>query len=244
MTNRNRSIWTLILTGATKERLEWAKWSTEQMRSQQRIKNVDIRVLILNEHPHSKVLSETEPHYREIRIDRSLPHLTTLGQVRNYGLSLIPSGDYIYIADDDDYRHPSLLLKMFTHWSSIDPSACMVQITRRLNFNMLTKACWQSVDTRGLVHFLGCIDRLRQKGFKYNHVDSLEDLTIHPLTNRLLYLDNEPWLYVRYTHSSNTSLYVDKFQDRAQLINGAYTERDVTDESWKQYCDLNQPPSA
>ena len=227
---RQRTIWSIMLTGASKERLSFARWSVKQWRQLSPVPRYAMRLLILNEAQREQVLEDGEggDSIVEIRVDRRLPHLSSLGAVRNHALSLIPSGDLVYVWDDDDYHAPEIILTMLAHWKKTSPSACMIQLGNRLNLNMVTQAGWASTDTRGLVHFLGSIDRLRQLGFQYDLLNSLEDLPIHTLPNRLLWADNPPELYVRYTHQSNASVYVKKSQKGPELSVGPYVEKAIS----------------
>lgn len=229
-------IWAILLTGATEMRIRCARQSLKQLNAMESPgDDIDLNLLVINQHPTLPVLAEKSRSNRaiEVKVDRTLPHLKTLGQLRNFALSLIPPGHKVFIFDDDDYRHPSLLKTMWETWQR-QPTACMVQMKNRLNYNMRTKAAWLSANQRGMVHFMGCIDALRAQNFMYKDVDSLEDLTVYDLKNRLL-LDNDPTMYVRYTHDSNASIWVDPNQKEPQITEGDYTESSAN-QTLLEYC--------
>ena len=236
-------IWAILLTGATETRIRCARESLSQLNAMEApAADVHLHLLIMNEHQYLKVIAEESRSKKavEVKVNRRLPHLRTLGQLRNFALSLIPPGHKIFVFDDDDYRHPLLLKNMWETWQK-QPSACMVQIKNRLNYNIRTNSSWISSNKRGMVHFLGCIDALRAQRFMYKEVNSLEDLTIYDLKNRLL-LENDPSMYVRYTHSSNASIWVDQKQKTPQLTEGHYTES-PSNENLTKYCAERAPLS-
>ena len=236
------TIWAIMLTGKSGERIQSAKNSLRQMHEMKAAgRGIQYKTLILNQHDSLKVIEGNDEYVREVHIDRNLPHLSTLGGIRNYGLSLIPNGDYIYILDDDDYHHPELLDTLWKVMSGERKRPSMVQLKNRLNFNLTTQGCWQSSHRQGLVHFLGSIDALRAQHFQYHDTNTLEDLSIYAMNDRLL-LDNDPKLYVRYTHGDNASVWVDQKQTNAQLNTGLYSESTIEEESvTKEYCIRNCP---
>lgn len=243
---RRPFLWAIMPTGATKERVQLAQWALQHFRNMESPSlNMKAKLLILNEHPTENVVRDTtaSDDVIEIPVNRHLPHLKTLGQVRNYGLSLIPSGDFIYIFDDDDYHHPTLFKEMYNVWqSAATRTTCMVQLKHRLNHNLLNGKTWASRDERGLVHFFGSIDRLRAIGFQYDSKNCLEDLCIHRLSSseKCLFEQNNPSLYIRYTHDANTSIFVNPSQTTALLDKGPYQEYYI-DDKVTMYCESVQP---
>lgn len=239
------TIWAIMLTGGSDARIMSARNSLKQLHAMVPAgKGVQYATLILNQHDTLKVLDGSNcQNAREVHIDRRLPHLRTLGSVRNFGLTLIPNGDFIYVFDDDDYRHPDLLHTMWETMQSESKRPTMIQITNRLNYNLATGGCWQSTHRHGLVHFLGSIDELRAQKFAYNDTDTLEDISIYALHNRLLF-DNEAAHYVRYTHGQNASVWVNPRQKEAQLNTGLYVETALKpdeEKELKEYCIKNCP---
>lgn len=218
------TIYCLMITGRTKSRIEWAKLAVNNFREQTYPYK---KLIIINENADGYMVTNgKEPHISEYQVSREVH--PTLGDFRNYSLSLVPSGAYIYIFDDDDYRSPELLEYFM---SNVKDGDTMVQIKSRINYNTLTRASWISHNKRGLHHFFASIDKLRKVGFQYLKRNEREDENVHSYSNRHL-LENEPRLYCRFTHNENTSVYVNKKQKEALATTmGNYMEFPMDDSS-------------
>lgn len=217
-------------TGGSDLRIRWAQLSVSWFH-QQTYENKHL--LILNSHPTLHVVppngtsgdvKEKEANVIEIKVNRKYPHLTTLGDVRNFSLSLVPKDAFVYIWDDDDYHHPDLLRRLAERLSQTGKAT--VFLKNRINYNLATNALWLSSDKRGLVHFMADINKLRTEKFAYLSLNSAEDQPVHLISEKEV-IDNNPSLYIRFTHHENTSLYVNKSQKGPIVNSGPYTESDI-----------------
>lgn len=210
----------LLVTGKDDQRIVWARNQVQDFILNQNILGQK-HILIANEHPKLSVCQDqTENRIKqnvtEIKINNRFE--TTLGAIRNKLLDLVPQNAFVFILDDDDHIHPTILQEMFLYWKSQDETTALIQLGTRLNHNISTCSSWQSKVPSGFVHFLADINLLRSVNFRYLEKDAMEDLSLYQLpvgSVRTVWKDNPANLYVRYIHKNNTSLYVDPLQQEA-----------------------------
>jgi hypothetical protein len=160
-------------------------------------------LLIIN---HGTYSLEAAPNVTEIRITKD--EHTTLGDIRNFALEKLPLGSLWAVWDDDDYRRPDYLSKLYT-WL-VNSGAALVTYTSRLEYNQNTGLIWQSDIPWGSVHILA----QRVPNVRYLARDTMEDVDLvndyRTRGYRVLVKRNyqDPSIYVRLVHGTNTSLYV------------------------------------
>jgi hypothetical protein len=218
-----------MITGKDQQRIEFAKQSVKNFQEQ----TYPNKKLIIINHNSQKIIQSHDPETNQniTEIYKSKNN-TTLGQLRNYALDLVPDGALFTTWDDDDYRIPSYLSQLYS--KLVENNADLVTFTRRTEFNSINKYVWTiSLDT-GFVTILARKDS--KNNIKYLDKDSMEDVDI--LTDYRKYhhkiytwANNEPDIYIRTVHGNNTSLYVNKTKANISEydVNNAYNEYEVSD---------------
>ena len=161
-------------------------------------------LLILNNGSSTLVDHENMYNVTEIKVDKGN---MTLGDLRNMAFEFVPYNGLFCVWDDDDYRSLNFLETLYNEMSKTGSDAVCFQ--QRLEYNIATDFAWRTFLRKGFVHVLARKDyRIR-----YLSKDSMED--IHLLDHmRGVYkvsvmTNNDPRMYVRLVHGSNTSEYVD-----------------------------------
>lgn len=158
----------------------------------------------------------------------------SLGDLRNIALELVPMGALWTTWDDDDWRGPDYLYKLNSIMES--QQADIVFLKNRLEYNLNNGFSYRSEFQQAKMPFF-----LAKKitGFQYLNRDSLEDVNVaadYKRRGKKIYLwNNDPKLYLRNIHNTNSSVYVDN--DKRRVLNYAttshYHEFDVTKEEQK-----------
>ncbi len=209
-----KPIYAMMVTGKDAQRIEWAQKQLQFYFEKMNYPDDYKHILIASEHSSLSVKraqDESRKNVIELRIaNRSQ---TTLGDIRNRLLALVPTGSYCFVLDDDDYLDPDWLKQMLHHWPN--NNTALIQFNSRLNHNIITQSSWQSHIPSGFVHFLGDIDALRAIQFQYLSENTMEDIMIHDLQigqQRHIWSNEDPSVYIRYVHNNNTSVFVDRHQ--------------------------------
>lgn len=222
-----KTIYCLMVTS----RLEWARIAVRNFLDQDYPYK---KLIIINHNLKANVLfgkvSPVNPNIQEYMVSKKGK---TLGDLRNISLRYVPTGSFFYTWDDDDERHSTMLSTLMN--AAILNNATYVLTKNRLNYNCVTNALWRSKDVRGMKPLFGYKSGTTDD-FKYLRKDTLEDLPVNDLTKKkgTILLDNDPKLYVRFTHGNNTSPFVHKNQKMAVLNVGPYVESVATVED-KEY---------
>lgn len=193
----------IMITGGDPAREKYVKLSIQNFREQS---HKDKHLVIINHGPES-MSSDIMMMYNvtEINIDKTKN--TTLGDLRNLAFEYVPYNGLFCVWDDDDYRSPDFLKIMYRAMRSNAASA--VCFTRRLEYNLNNGFGWETFWNAGFVHVLA----RKYYAIKYESKDTMEDLrllqTMRSVYNVHTISDNDPRMYVRLIHRTNTSLYVD-----------------------------------
>jgi hypothetical protein len=147
---------------------------------------------------------------------------TSLGTLRNIALSCVPVGHIWTTWDDDDYRSNNYLLTLYRNL--IKNNATTICFTHRTQCNINTNYVWTEYVKHGFVFMLSI--KKENDIDLYADKDTMEDLELKKnlLKNKHIIhtLDfNDPLIYIRMVHNSNTSLYVNK---NKSSIKSAYGE--------------------
>lgn len=228
------TIYCLMVTGLP-ERLEWARIAVRNFLKQDYPYK---KLIIINHNLKANVFFRTAgrspPNIDEYIVSKKGK---TLGDLRNISLQYVPAGSFFYIWDDDDERHPTMLTVLMN--AAILNNAKYVLTKNRLNFNCVTNSLWRSTDVRGMYPLFGYKSGKPSEDFSYLKKDTMEDSPVNELSKKkgTVLLDNDPRLYVRFTHGNNTSPFVKKNQTMATLNMGPYIES-VATESDKEYIEI------
>lgn len=198
----NELITCIMITGGYSDRKHFIKLSIDNFR-EQTYKNKHL--VILN---HGDRLDhDLDKMYNVTEINTTKDN-QTLGDLRNMAFDYVPFNGIFCVWDDDDYRSVSFLKVLYTAMKRNGASA--VCFTNRLEYNMNNMFAWETYWESGFVHVLA----KKHYMIKYDSLDSMED--VHLLARmRDLYIvhtmsHNDPRMYVRLIHTTNTSLYVDR----------------------------------
>lgn len=205
----------IMITGKDEKRLQYARKSINNF-LEQTYKN---KLLVIINHHKKRVSHDIiSKHVFEFHVDKD--DSMTLGDLRNIALQLVPHNASWTTWDDDDYRQPTYLeyLASFKKYDNI------VAISQRIDYNSNNDMSWVCHKFDGFVLFLAPFDNR----LKYMSRDSLEDINIlehaKDLGYKIKVVRNNPCIYVRLIHTTNTSLYVKPM--RHYLVKGPnYSER-------------------
>lgn len=178
------------------------------------------KLLIINH--GNKKLNIVDNNIFEININNKF---MTLGDIRNYALTLIPYNCLWTTWDDDDWRINTYLELLYNELKDND----IIFIKNRLDYNLNNNFCYESNFKFGMPFFLS----KKIEKIQYLQLNSLEDENIYndykKNNKKIKLLNNDPKIYIRIIHINNTSLYVDKNRDN--IINyvkeSKYTEKNV-----------------
>jgi hypothetical protein len=191
-----------MITGGDTTRTKLVKLSIDNFREQTH-KNAHLVIMNHGDTPIPSI--ELMYNVTEIRITK---RKQTLGDLRNMAFEYVPYNGLFCVWDDDDYRSPSFLGLLYTAMKRNGANA--VCFTNRLEYNMNNMFAWETYWAQGFVHVLA---RKHYK-IRYDNVDSMEDVHLldrmRDAYNVFTIANNDPRIYVRLIHKTNTSLYVDK----------------------------------
>lgn len=218
------TIYGMMITGKSPCRYQLALKSIENFFEQS---YTNKHLMIIN-HGNQKLNINNNENITEIIIDKKS---TSLGNLRNLCLYLIPDNHYWTLWDDDDYRSTNYLEYLYNNLKT--NNADTVLFTKRLEYNYNNDYVWESQLKTGYVTLLSL--KKPNQLVKYLDKDSMEDLNlIKDLRNNghkiHIIKDNDPKIYIRLVHTDNTSLYVNKnkqniHQNTSQ--NSIFTETNV-----------------
>lgn len=220
----NPPVYCLLVTGKDSQRLEFARKVAIPNFNQQTYPN---KFMIIVNHIDSreKVLTKSQRNIHEVLINKQN---FTLGDLRNYSMELVPLGALFYTFDDDDTRHPKYLEIMVNALVKEKAIACFMK--NRMEYNIKNGYTFKSHFKYGNTHVL-CykIDRLR-----FMDLDTLEDVRLQDdlasFHKKYVALDNDPRMYIRIIHGSNTSPFATTDRETIRRPNrfSGYSESEAT----------------
>lgn len=191
-------VYCLMITGHSVDRRSFAMKSIQNF-FEQSYKNKHL--LIINQ---SKIpLLQTD--YKSVLEVYVNNKNTSLGELRNISLQLVPPNAIWTTWDDDDYRDQTYVETMIHEF--IEKKCDFLMFQNRLEYNLKNDFAFKLTLKSGLMTFFA----RSNPNLIYDHVSTSEDKVIknYALKNLNVYLyDNNPFLYVRAIHNSNTSKYV------------------------------------
>jgi hypothetical protein len=237
-TKRLPTIYGIMITGKDDDRIAMAAVSCRNFFEQDYVGNK--RLIIIN-HNSAKVGTQ-DKDVLQIHVDRKK---NSLGAMRNIALELIPTNALWTTWDDDDYRSPDYLSKLYKCLvSKVNASAST--FINRYEFNLNTNSAWRMTLKSGFVTML-C---KKIPGYYYLNKDSLEDVNLKSFYAQrgsgIAVYNNKPneVMYIRLVHNNNTSLYVvpNKVAPALALAgsNADYSESSITEHEKEHISQLMQ----
>lgn len=217
-------IYCLMMTGKDASRYQLAQFSIDNFSSQ----TYPVKKLIIVNHGNKRLTNiDTPPeNVFEFMVDKTNK---TLGDLRNIALQMVALNSLWTTWDDDDYRDPDYLSTLAQERTK--QGVDVLCLTKRIDYNDNNGFSFVAHRLDGFVLFLAPQDSRT----KYLSKDSMEDMQIISDYKQLGYtvgtIDNDPLMYVRLIHRTNTSLWVNpKKETIASNVNSIYQEYNVTDD--------------
>jgi hypothetical protein len=219
----------LMITGKDDDRYKFVDISVLNFKKQT---YQNKKLLILNH--GNKKLNINDKDIVEININNSF---ITLGDMRNYALTLVPYNSLWITWDDDDWRSDNYLEILYNELYNGNYEA--VFIKNRIDYNLNNLFSYECSFKNGMPIFLS----KKIENINYLSLNSLEDVNLQDdlkkKNKKIKIIDNDPKLYIRTLHTNNTSLYVDN--NKKDIVNYAdqsnYKEYNINKTN-KEYSDL------
>lgn len=187
------------------------------------------KTLIIVNHSLPLLLSTSLSNIHEFYVDKEKQHLT-LGALRNLALeTFVPNGGLWMSFDDDDWRSPDYLLEFYKRFKyhKLD----LLFMKNRLEYNKNNGYVFRSKFEDGRAFFLA---RKFDNIVVYDDLDTLEDMNIdtryRDIGKKIRKFNNDPKMYIRVIHTTNTSVYVqpDKTTITKYVKHSNYQEFEAT----------------
>jgi hypothetical protein len=190
------------------------------------------KLLIINH--GNKILNIDDKDIIEININNSF---ITLGDMRNYALTLVPYNSLWITWDDDDWRSDNYLEILYNELYNGNYDA--VFIKNRIDYNLNNLFSYECSFKNGMPIFLS----KKIENITYLSLNSLEDVNLYndfkKKNKKIKIIDNDPKMYIRTLHTNNTSLYVDNSKkDIINYSNESNYKEFIIKKSNKGYADI------
>jgi hypothetical protein len=217
------TIYCILITGKNEERYKFIPIAIENFNIQT---YPNKKLLIINHGKKQLFQKQNSENIIEIMFNKTKNF--TLGDMRNYSISMVPYNGIFCIFDDDDYRHPKFIELLYKQM--VAKNADVVFFKNRIDYNINNKFAYRSKFNKGMPFILA----KNINNIKYLSKESLEDIRLYldyDIHNKKIHIiNNDPRWYIRLIHGTNTSLFVDN--DRKEIINYSddsnYHEFDLT----------------
>ena len=226
-------IYCLMVTGKGDNRIRFAKQSVLNF---QRQSFANKYLIIINEGTE-KVLDTNSSSMFEIQVRN-----VSLGKMRNISLEFVPPNAIWTTWDDDDWRSDDYLRILYDELKR-HPTKKYLMFCNRIDHNMQTNFSYHVQLLSGTYIFFAFKDPMIQ----YADLPTKEDAVVKQYMIRNgdkthLFVNNDPRIYVRFIHGSNTSTYVHK--NKRAITNYAststYREHPLSDEQQKYVIEVKQ----
>lgn len=209
--DEKHDIYCLMVTGKNNERIDYAKVSVINFLKQNYKKKY---LIIVNESERSCL----EEEYNNI-LELFVPKTLTLGAKRNMALKLVPNNCIWTTWDDDDWRSHNYLDVLYDKLTGY-PNKKMLMYCNRLEHNMNTNFTWKVSIPTGTYIFFG----FQNKNIEYADLNTKEDAIVKRYIYEnpkdiVLFKNNDPKIYVRFVHNSNTSIYINPMKNSVRNMN-------------------------
>jgi hypothetical protein len=149
----------------------------------------------------------------EIFVDKDKQKFT-LGALRNIALAMVPFGEYWTTWDDDDYKHPDYLSQFMKRMIRLNLDILFLK--NRLEVNLNNQFVFRSKFVRGWAFFVA----RKINEYKYLDLDTMEDTNVREVYEKagkvVRIYNNDPKLYIRTIHTTNTSVFVNN--EKAEIV--------------------------
>ena len=190
-------IYCVMITGKNDSRQYFAELAIKNFKLQS---YPNKKLVIINE---SEPLNVHDDNIFEKVITSKQRESLTLGDMRNMAFEYIPEDAIWTTWDDDDWRSNDYLQYLFDELKHFD----YVFFTKRVEHNINTSFTWIMELKSGFVIMFG-----RKREFaKYDSKEYNEDIMLKKTISKHLksnVIDNDPMIYIRFTHKDNTSTLV------------------------------------
>jgi len=211
-------VYCVMITGK-EDRWDFAQISIKNFKRQNYQKK---KLIIINE---GKKLNISDPDILEISITNRKAKKMTLGDMRNLAFEFIPEGALWTLWDDDDWRSDNYLTYLYNRLGKND----YLFFTKRIEHNLNTNFTWIMELKSGFVIMFG----RKNWELKYDSTEYNEDIPLKQdvkAKTEYTIIDNDPKIYVRMVHKTNTSVIANKKKDslRDTKKNKSYFEYNAT----------------
>jgi len=198
--NNLHDIYCLMITGKNDKRIKYAKVSINNFLKQ----NYNKKHLIIINESNKSCLEKEHNNIVELFVPKTL----SLGAKRNMALKLVPNDSIWTTWDDDDWRsnnYLSMLYKKLVEY----PNKEILMYCNRLEHNLNTNYTWRISIPSGTYIFFG----FQNKSIEYADLNTKEDAIVKKYIYNnprkiVLFKNNDPKMYIRFIHDSNTSVYI------------------------------------
>lgn len=213
-------VYCVMITGKD-ARLNFAEIAIKNFKKQDYQKK---KLIIINE---GKQLNVSDPDILEISITNRKQKKMTLGDMRNLAFEFIPEGALWTLWDDDDWRSDNYLTYLYNRLGSND----YIFFTKRIEHNLNTNFTWVMELKSGFVIMFG----RKNWELKYYSSEYNEDIPLKQdvkAKTKYVIIDNDPKIYVRMVHKTNTSVMTNQKKDSLKNTtnNKNYFEYNATQE--------------
>lgn len=184
------------------------------------------KYLVIVNHGTNHILPENTANKVEIMMEK-----TSLGNLRNAALELVPPHAVWTTWDDDDWRSDDYLSVLFGALDS-DRTKRNLMFTRRIDHNLNNNFTYQVYIPSGTFIFFCYKDPMLQ----YAELDTKEDANVkqyllREMLSKTMVYDNDPRLYIRFIHKNNSSVYLDNTKSKITKYSNMspYFELEATD---------------
>ena len=213
-------VYCVMITGKD-ARLNFAEIAIKNFKKQDYQKK---KLIIINE---GKQLNVSDHDILEISITNRKQKQMTLGDMRNLAFEFIPEGALWTLWDDDDWRSDNYLTYLYNRLGSND----YIFFTKRIEHNLNTNFTWVMELKSGFVIMFG----RKNWELKYDSNEYNEDIPLKQdvkAKTKYVIIDNDPKIYVRMVHKTNTSVMTNQKKDSLKNTtnNKNYFEYNATQE--------------
>lgn len=218
--NKIKPVYCLMLTGHIESRRPYALNSIRNFKDQT---YTNKHLIIINQ-SKKKLLTHPYHNILEVYVNNENKNL---GELRNISLQFVPPKSIWTTWDDDDWRNSKYISIMIQEMYRYNVDFLMFQ--NRVEYNINNNFLFISQLKSGFMTFF-CV---QNPFIKFEHISTLEDVKVkeYALKNLSYYIiDNNPLLYIRLIHNSNTSKYVDPKKSKLTNTykNKIYFEKELT----------------
>lgn len=176
--------------------------------------NVGVKNFVIQTYPHKYLLivnhgeTSISSQIKDIQNATEVmgPSHFSLGELRNFAISLVPINALHTTFDDDDWRHPKFLDMMYNELKQ--NKADVVFFQNRLDVNLTNSYVYRCKFKNGTPHPL----TKNIPVIKYLNKKTLEDIDLYDQykkhNKRIHVVNNNPKWYIRTIHDTNTSSFV------------------------------------